>query len=65
MSSDPDNSKALRPRWFSRNESKRRGEFFFLAWNLVWVSIFAWIVLSRVFEVSAKVADTHRRPLLG
>lgn len=29
----------------------RAGEIFFLQWGVVWVSIMAYIVASRVFEV--------------
>lgn len=46
---------------FSSNPSKARGEKFFLGWAVVWVSIMAIIVATRMFEVSR----TDERVLQG
>lgn len=40
--------------YFSSNASKRRGEMFFLGWGAVWISIMAFIVATRWFEVGSR-----------
>ncbi len=47
-----DKSKELRPHWFSKNESKKWGEKFFLYYSIFWIAIFAFVVASKMYMVS-------------
>lgn len=43
----------------SENPSKRSGEKFLLLWSVIWIGIFAGIVVSKVYEVQKLVNDSY------